>query len=170
MYLAIAIISTLILLVAVIVPHDFHIETDFGSDWLSLPVLATFAATLGWVGYGTSESNIPFLITLLVSTTIGLAAAAAAAMLVKWLAKEDDSAPTLNGVVGELGKTITPIGDAKTPGQISTRVNGLPVVLTAIADRPLPTSTEVIIAELLEGGKVWVVPAQPLEVLPPEKS
>lgn len=159
MYLAIALIGTALLAVSLFLPYDTDFDMDFGGDWFSVPVLATFAATLGWVGYGASSLDAVSGIAVAgIALVIAIFAGFAAAKLVKWLSKDEDTAPRLDVAVGEVGKIITSTGE-KTPGQASVRVGGVPAVLTVVSDVPLPVGTEVIVAEILQGNKAWVVPA-----------
>ena len=135
--------------------------SDFGPDWLSLPVLAAFG---GAFGFGTGA----FWDAL---GPVALVPGVAAGLVLGWGAVRfgravmhmpTDATETQAGMLGSLGRVVTPPAADRYGEVLLTRPTG-PVKVACTADAPLPIGTEVVVVDVSSPTLVVVAPFDDLD-------
>lgn len=155
-FLWLGVISTLLLLVAVVADGlgDALDALDLGLDWLSLPAVAAF---LGAFGFGTGAFW----------GSLGAAAlipGVAAGLLFGWGAARlgraamrmpTDPTETQAGLLGSLGRVVTAPAPGRYGEVLLHRPTG-PVKVACTASDPIPVGTEVVVVDVTSSTLVEV--------------
>lgn len=134
---------------------------DADGGWLSLPVIGSFLAALGFGGALVLQgTDLPAT----AAAGVGLAAGAIMALLAARVTRAffnmpTDATPKSADVVGRDAQVVTPIAAGRL-GEILVALGGQRVKFAARADRDLPVGTAVVIVAIESATAVRVEPTE----------
>lgn len=156
-FVILGLLGLTLLLVSII--FDGILDSIGGDGLLSAPAIAAFITALGFVGtLATSAGASPILSTL-AGAISGLGIGFLASLLVRsGQNMNTDATPSALSFVGLNGSVVTAIPDTGF-GEVSLRVGGQPVKVSARAEQAIPSGSTVKVVVVLSPTSVVVAPA-----------
>lgn len=150
------VVSTLLLIVAVVFDADFLDSLEIGGDLLTLPVVAAFVGAFGF-GAGAVSDQIGVLAVL-----PGIGAGVVFGWLAHRLTQAAIHMPTgvtdrNDSLVGSIGRIVTPNAPDRTGEVLLSRPTG-PLKVAFRADTTLELGTQVVVVEVDSATLVSVTP------------
>ena len=129
------------------------------ADWVSGPIIGSFLAAFGIVGWTSTEA---FDASTWLASVIGVAGGVAigwfAYRLTKALMRSPtDATPNSAALVGKEGRVITHAAPGRL-GEVLVTLGGQPVKLSAVSDDELVRGSTVVVIEAASATKVVVQP------------
>jgi hypothetical protein len=130
------------------------------ADWVSGPIIGSFLAAFGIVGWTSTEAfDAPSGVASVIGVAGGVAIGYGAYRLTRALMNSPtDATPSAAALVGKEARVIT----GSTPGRLGevlVTLGGQPVKLSAISDDELVRGATVVVIEAASATKVVVQPA-----------
>lgn len=159
-FLVIGGVGTAVLAVALVIGDLLHIGHVDADGPFSVPAIAGFVGSFGFVGALVAEFVGTGTPALVAASTAGLAAAVPTGWLAVRLSRSamrmnTDATPTRADLVGMSGVVVTPI-PLQGYGEVRVSLGGQPVKLNARADRPVPLGARVFVIEVPSSTSVIV--------------
>jgi hypothetical protein len=130
------------------------------ADWISGPILGSFLAAFGIVGWTATEAfEAPAWLASMTGVAGGVAIGYGALRLTRALISlPTDATPNSAALVGKEGRVITGASPGRL-GEVLVTVGGQSVKLAAISDDELVRGSSVVVIEAASATKVVVQPA-----------
>lgn len=155
-FLLLGLLGLALLLLSMV--FDGILDVFDGDGLLSAPAIASFIASLGFVGALAAYAGAGPVF----STLIGAGSGLGMGFLVSLLARSaqnmsTDATPSSSSFVGLSGSVVTAI-PVTGFGEVSLSVGGQPVKISARCDQPVPAGAEVRVVSVLSPTSVVVAP------------
>lgn len=145
-----------LLLVSMI--FDGILDAFDGDGLLSAPAIAAFITTLGFVGALATGAGAGVLLATSAGAVSGIGIGFLASLLARSAQNMNtDATPSAASFVGLNGSVVTAIPDAGF-GEVSLRVGGQPVKVSARAEQAIPSGSTVKVVLVLSPTSVVVTP------------
>lgn len=159
-FLAIGILGVVLLLVSLVVGEHLHGIFDAlgGGDWFTGSSLAAFLGALGFGGAIVQQLTNSIPLAVVGGLVLGLGAGALIAYgMFRLKLMDTGGAPTTSALIDAVGVVVSSI-PADGFGEVRVTRQGHMVKLNARSSVPLPTGTQVTVADVLSATAVVVVP------------